>query len=494
MSRTRLGWLLLTPALLALLWSYVIPTAMTFDIDGSTRDSSYPEYLGRAALLAVVPLVLTLLAAPALAWAAQRAGRRGRLVTRIVLCVPLAGFAPAAYLLGWTFLSRDEGRPDSVFLALAVASAGAVIAAATTVYLAAFRDADRPKGSLYVVGAVLAAASLAGALQVFTAPYVVVVADPFHRPMTTPLGAALYGAEPGEQSVVSLLLLVPLAVLGLLATWLLLRSRARIEFAPVVGTEPPRRGAWLLLAPLLVLLLAIVALTAGPWWQSLPDANGSGDFSAAEIYRDTWLPPLISAVVSVLVAALGGYALGVLRPLGERSEQALLLFAPWLFVGIGPLVFAYENRITGGDPRWFDLVPPVWVSIPALVVFTLFFRGRLAQGATAKAAVRSAIPLAGIAVVVHWMLGAQDLLWPAMAGNDGYTHITTTPLATMTAGLGESLTRALAVDMILPLPVFMALLGLAILAQVGYLDRLAIRTEARRAPAAQEPDGDDADD
>ncbi|WP_143175594.1 hypothetical protein [Cryptosporangium aurantiacum] len=510
MSRKRLGWLLLAPALVALVWTYVIPTGttignLTMRVDDFpytepdpptdrlkldnldyTLHLSYSENLGRALLLAATPLFLALLVAPLLAFAAQAAGRGGRLLTRVLISVPLAGYAPVAHLLAWAFVATD--REPSLYLTAAASSAGVVLAVAVTFYLAAFRETEedvahrrRWHRPAYVVGGVLALAVVAAAIQSFNAPFLVWAVTPVPPPDPENLligpASLLSGAvdaEPHNQPKVSLLVLLPVTTLGVLATRLLLRFRTRIEFAPRSRPGPARPDGWLALPLTLPVLMAVVVATGLPWVRTLGEDGGIGNLSAAEILVNTWLPPLLSAVVSVLVAAVGGFALGVLRPIGERSPRLLLLFAPWLFVGVGPLVFAHRDRAEGADQvgTWFGLVPPVWLSIPALVVFTLFFSGRSAR----TSPVRSALPLVGIAVGVHWVLGAQDLLWPAMVGDALATQLTAPTLAATTAALGQKVESVAGFDLILPLPVLLVLVAVVVTAQVGYLDRLAIRT------------------
>ncbi len=107
--------------------------------------------------------------------------------------------------------------------------------------------------------------------------------------------------------------------------------------------------------------------------------------SVGKMLVNTWLPPLPVAVVGIGVAALAGFGIGALRPLGRRSELLLLPFAPWLFVGLGPLLphaanSLYSDAAAGG---FAGLIPPVWLSIPALFLTTLFFRGQAARRAAA---------------------------------------------------------------------------------------------------------------
>ncbi|TBL27338.1 sugar ABC transporter permease, partial [Verrucosispora sp. SN26_14.1] len=95
--RVGIGLVLLLPAFLALLWSYLLPTGLAIarsttrdNLLGPATDVGTEHYRQRfeqgvvgeyrmALLLTIVPLVLALLVAPLLALLADRAGRGPRL-------------------------------------------------------------------------------------------------------------------------------------------------------------------------------------------------------------------------------------------------------------------------------------------------------------------------------------------------------------------------------------------------------------------------------
>ncbi|MFD0745290.1 hypothetical protein ACFQ1L_28410 [Phytohabitans flavus] len=194
------GAFLLVPAFLALLWSYVLPTLSTvvesfrhgsfleaggpgaesagFDNYDQALTDGFAGGLGTALLLALVPLLAALVAAPLLALAADRAGRAMRIATRVLLALPLALYAPAAVTVGWFTGRLGDGDADfstrwptvSVY---AWISFGLVVAIAATAFLAALRG-RRPGGgsgtALLAVGGVLALGVLATALQAATVP------------------------------------------------------------------------------------------------------------------------------------------------------------------------------------------------------------------------------------------------------------------------------------------------------------------------------------
>ncbi|MFD0745291.1 hypothetical protein ACFQ1L_28415 [Phytohabitans flavus] len=226
-------------------------------------------------------------------------------------------------------------------------------------------------------------------------------------------------------------------------------------------------------------LLAIVGYALFPWLRDVGDLGGDlpRGFSVGRIVVNTWLPPLISAVVGVGFAALGGYGIGALRPLGRYSEVILLPFAPWLFVGTGPLAIAgfLRARELGQFDSFLGLIPPTWLSIPALVLFTLFFRAR-------RSTVVTALPLAALALLLVWLLSAQDTLWPYLVAQSPDLRtgplalvVLATSLATLGGGGG-------AMALVLPLPLLLFFAAACVALQVGYLDRLAIR-------AGREEDG-----
>ncbi|NUW45631.1 carbohydrate ABC transporter permease [Nonomuraea rhodomycinica] len=226
----------------------------------------------------------------------------------------------------------------------------------------------------------------------------------------------------------------------------------------------------------LVAYAAVALVLTWPWLAALTRPSSSPGGLAVHV--NTWAPAVIGAVVSVGVAYLGALGIGALRPLGRRSEWLLLPFAPWLFVGVGPLGVAgwTDMRNLGLIDTFVALVPPVLVSVPCLFLLTLLCRGLAERsgGDFAGGVVRPSLPMAGILVLVVTLLNGQDLLWPLLVAHD--PGLTTAPVTQFlqlrqyggwpSAGLST------------PLPVVLVALLAAGAAQVLYLHRLALRAGA----------------
>ncbi|MER7473671.1 sugar ABC transporter permease, partial [Micromonospora sp. NPDC000018] len=311
----------------------------------------------------------------------------------------------------------------------------------------------------------------------------------------------------------SVLLLALLAVLGILAVVLLLVTRARITFtgwrdrpahapadapavapahAPAVApahapaVAPAGAGnpvALGLLAVGLLAFLGVLAYVLAPWLRSLTAGASTLPFgvSAGQVQVNTWLPPLVSAVVGVGIAALAGFAIGGLRPLGRASELLLLPFAPWLFVGDGPLVLAHFVRAREADQfnTFVGLIPPGWLSIPALVVFTLFFRGQRARweagGGFGWTMLLPALPMLAGAGMLSWLVGAQSWLWPQLVVSDvRHAPATNLVLLRFAESFGDPEAMRGLVAQVLPLPMLLLFLAAFVVLQLCYLDRLVI--------------------
>ncbi|MEV0391910.1 sugar ABC transporter permease [Polymorphospora rubra] len=539
-ARVVVGLLLLLPALLALLWSYVLPSVSTLvksfqrdpligpveQVGGANYDRIFEMgflgAVGFALVLGLLPLLSALLVAPLIAVVADRAGRVARLVTRGLLALPLAGYAPVAVLVFW-MLHRSDPRALSesprltLIWIVGVTSFGVVVGVAATFFLSAIRNrhtGGRPGRAMLVTGAVLALGIVAAALQTYTVPAVLTGGGPARATVTPVLDAMQNGLirmDLGPGAAISTILLVVLGVLGLAAVGLLLATRARFELdgwrdrpAPPAGIVPPggavpsptaparSGGRPLFLVLLVIVLVGFLAVTTYavlfPWLRAaFSDGELPTGASAAEIFVNTWIPPLIGALVSVTLAALGGFAIGALRPLGRWSELLLLPFAPWLFVGTGPLAIANYLRARDFDQidTLIGLIPPGWVSIPALVAFTLLFRGQeprwRAGGGFGRTVLLPALPLFPLAVVVSWLVSAQQVLWPWLVAQGPDTR---------TAGLVAQLmlqqrfgAEDAALSMVLPLPMMVLFLLVLVASQITYLDRLTLRTGPPPSPA-----------
>src|SRR5262245_43701986 len=102
-----IGLVLLGPAALALLLGFVLPSVRTIRSSFQASDpvlltpgrwvgldnyraagEGLTRALGTAVLVALLPLLVVLVLAPVLAYAATRAGRRGRWVLRVAVSLP----------------------------------------------------------------------------------------------------------------------------------------------------------------------------------------------------------------------------------------------------------------------------------------------------------------------------------------------------------------------------------------------------------------------
>ncbi|MER7416796.1 sugar ABC transporter permease [Micromonospora peucetia] len=518
------GLLLLVPAVAALLWSYVLPSVHTLLesfrrgrlLDGPTESAGGDNYaqviergflgdLGFALLLALVPLLLALLVAPLLALAAQRVGRVPRLVTRALLALPLAAYAPLAVGVAWT-MDRFEADQDSWAQApmltavrtVALLTAGLVVAVGATLFLGVLR---RPDGGLsgggssgsavLAVGGVLGLAVIAVTVQSWSLQWPVLGgpgedAGPLVRLVRDSMARLQFGVGAAG----SVLLLALLAVLGVLAVVLLLVTRTRIAFTGwrdrSAGAAPgtTNRIALGLLVVGLLAFLGVLGYVLAPWLRSFTADTGRlpASLSAGELQANTWLPPLISTTVGVGLAALAGFAIGGLRPLGRASELLLLPFAPWLFVGDGPLAIAHFLRARDADQldTFVGSIPPGWLCIPALVAFTLFFRGQrerwAASGRFVPTMLLPALPLLAGVGLLDWLVGAQSWLWPQLVVQD-LQHAPATNLLVMRLAqtFGAEGSAQGLVAQVLPLPMLALFLVAFVALQVGYLDRLVVR-------------------
>ncbi|SCL59112.1 ABC-type sugar transport system, permease component [Micromonospora citrea] len=529
------GLVLLVPAVVALLWSYVLPSVSTLvesfrrgqafrDRTESAGGDNYAQVIERgffgdlayALLLALVPLLLALLVAPLLALAAERAGRVPRLVTRALLALPLAAYAPLAVGVAWA-LDRVEADRDAwtqsptltAVRTVALLTAGLVVAVGATAFLAALRR--RPGGgrsapAALAVGGVLALTVVAVTVQSWSLQWPVVGGrNEQVAPMVRIMQDSLRRLEFGVGAAGSVLLLAFLAVLGVLAVALLVTTRTRIAFTgrrerPAGGAPAPRSPVALgaLVVGLLV-LLGVLAYVLGPWLRMLvadapPLPSG---VSTGRVQANTWLPPLISAVVGVGLAALAGFAIGGLRPLGRASELLLLPFAPWLFVGDGPLAIAHFLRAEEADQldTFAGLIPPGWLSVPALVVFALFFRGQRerweAGNGFASTMLLPALPMVAAAGLLSWLVGAQSWLWPQLVVRDvQHAPAANLVLLRLAESFGAPEAMRGFVAQVLPLPMLLLFLAAFVALQLFYLDRLVIVAGRRQAAPADAPTPD----
>jgi len=472
-----------------------------------------PEGLWLAMSLALGPLLTLTVVAPLLAWAADRAGRPMRLAARLALTLPMVCFTPVGLSVAWALESGsrfpladlperfvDPGAASwSLRFIVWISLLGMVCGVGLILYLAALRG-RRPHRSAWpaglTVGAIAALAALAVAVQSFSYPfaarYSVSTSDYVPEHLNSPMAELYWQSTPleiGTGSAIATLVLVPVMLLGLVAAVLVVATGLRIEVEPrpLTGASDQHRRrtlATILTVAGLVVLLVLALYGLWPWLARLGQ-SGQGT-QAATLLTATWLPTLISTVVGVGLALVGGYAIGALRPLGRFSEVLLLPFGPWLFIGVGPLFHTrFEDSFLQPTEGFTNLIPPIWLVVPAMFLFTVLFRGLASQEraegtgpALGRMLVR-ALPMVALVAAATWLVQSQSPV----------TGMTSTSRETMPEWVIGS-TLAVDIDpdilpfgLVLPIPVILVCAVLLGVLQVLSLDRLAIRV-GRAGPAA----------
>lgn len=499
--RTVIGILLVVPAAVALVISYGVPTWWT--VRTGRGHPVEADGFGFALWLATLPLLTILVIAPLLAYAAHRAGRPARWLLRIGLVVPMVCFAPTAFAAAWLLRrSRQAGATAAnqasepswvVCLATWTTLFGLVCGIGVTLYLAALRAREpgrTARPAVLTAGSLAAITVVAASLQAYAYPMLLSRSHPL-----TPLAAlhrnAFVISRVAPAAAQATLLLSVLAVLGLLATAVVIFTGLRLEVDPVSRwLEEP--AGWRSGAPAIAggvgtaAVLAVTLYGLWPWFSRLSQGGPPAGVSSASVLVNTWLPPLISATVGVGVALLAGFGIGALRPLGRWSELLLLPFAPWLFVGTGPLSLAGYDRVraAGQLDTFTALIPPTWLAIPALMIFTVLFRGLAGTWLASDRVLpvdrdlaRAVGPMVALVFGATVLVGAQDLSWSYVVAADA--EYLTGPLLAVRQ-LTELPDSHVAIGLALPaVLVVIFAVGLAAL-QLFFLDRVTLRVGGSR--------------
>ena len=509
-----IGLLLLLPAGIALLIGYLIPTIRTviWSFQARTPLAEGADWVGfdnyadlfedgfGGALLftvgfTIAPLATLLIVGPLLAAAAHHAGKPGRLLVRLGLTVPMVCFAPVALAVGWMLDRYDFDHPRlTVWLAAWLTLFGLVSAIGVKVFLAVLRGGapGRPAWPAgLAVGGLAVLTVLALTLQTFTYPMVITAGGPARQTVTPMLDVFSDGFRllaTGLGAAGATIVLVLLMVLGIAAWLIVALSGLRFEVADHPG---PTGKLWAVLATVAGLLVVLGITLYGLW----PWLHRLGQFGPEEFSSDlgptlvnTWLPPLVSTVIGVGLAAIAGFGIGTLRPFGRWSELLLLPFAPWLFVGIGPLMLVkYDNAVNGvGVGTFLSRIPPIWLAIPALFLFTMLGRGLAQSGRGYGSVVLRALPFVALVTVATWLVQAQSLLWGYLVGTTDGMGAPTRVLNFVGQYIGAREDN-IPIGWVLPIPVILVFaLGLAAL-NAFYLDPLTIRAGRERPPAVQPP-------
>ncbi|MEV6928780.1 hypothetical protein AB0M46_30405 [Dactylosporangium sp. NPDC051485] len=498
--QTVLGLVLALPALVLLITSYVEPAVWTIrtsfrrftgirTLSGGDPPSAGWDNYERAydqglagsfwhvLSLVAIPLLAVLVLAPALAWAAHSSGRVVRWAARGALVIPLAAFSPYGIALAAALAERGQRW------AYWSGTFGVFVAVAALVYLAAFRTNRSPWPAVIVCAGLSVLGVTAAVLQEFTYGWAFRFADQHgpDTPATMMYERAFITLNFGTAAAIAATVLVPLLLLGALATAVFALTGLRLQWRPdIAGAPSPRRGAARPVAVVLLVLVLAAAL-AGLWpWLSHLGQQGRPD--APSTWVNTWIPPLVSTLVGVSAAALAAFGISGLRPLGRHSEWLLMPFGLFLFVGGMPLVLrAYAAGATAARLDSFAaLVPPSRLAIPALFAFALLFRGQamrrealLQEGRPASwwPVLVPGLPMAGLLCLGTWLVQAQDVLWPLVTSTSNYP----TAQLEMVRVLQVGDTEHLPYGALLPIPMLVFFLLAGVAAQLFLADKAALQ-------------------
>ncbi|MFI7113852.1 carbohydrate ABC transporter permease [Nonomuraea sp. NPDC050227] len=531
-SYRALGWLLAVPALLGTLITLVLPTVQTIVLSlhsgGVLQPSRFvgldnygkvlggEEFwraLGFTLSLTVGPLLVAVAVGPLLALALDRGGALVRRAGLVVSSLAIVTFSPIGVAAAWLRGTSPDGpgiatlaeglrdpatAPGTLRLVVVAATFGVVCALALTAFLPALRGGTAGRATV-VVGVLVALATVAVGAQAFSIGMALTRGGP-ERATQTLAGLqydfAFRMAQFGPGAAVAALTGVLLGVLGVVAVVAAVAARLRVTVLPerdrrgaFPGSDPGRAragGGVAAGAVALVLVVAVGLVCAWPW---ISGVLAGGDGAASGGLRaqvNTWVPAVAGALVSVGVAYLAALGIGGLRPLGARSEWLLLPFAPWLFVGTGPLGVAdWQNmRNLRLVDTFFALFPPLLVSVPALLVLTLLCKG-LAERNDRDffgGVLLPSLPMAGVLAGAVTLVNAQDVLWPLLVAQS--PELFTVPVAQM--GRLGGFHGVPDVGASTPLVVVVVALAAVVAAQLRYLDRLAVSVNGSR-PARTSP-------
>lgn len=509
-----LGWLLAVPALLGTVLTLVIPTVQTVSMSFQTGDFMHPSRsvgmknyssllgdqvfwtsAGFTLSLVVVPLLVSVVVAPLVALGLASGGSWVRRAGLTVLTLALVTFSPVAVAAAWlqglmpdssgvlalaAGLRDPATAPGALRLVVAAATFGAVCAIAVMAYLPALRGGT-PGVAAVAVGALVALAAVAVAFQSFAFAFTLTRGGPGHTTTTLAIlqyEGAFQRAQPGYGAAVATVLGILLGVLGLVATLVAVLTRLRLTVAaddPAPAPEASGRssGAGIAVGVIAVVVVtAVVVLCSWPALGSLfSPSERAGDYG---VQLTTWWPAIAGAVVSVGVAYLAALGIGGLRPLGRGSEWLLLAFAPWLFVGMGPLSIADWRLVR--NLSLLDtapaLIPPILVSVPALFVLTLLCKGLAERGSGdfLRGVLLPSLPMAAVLAGAVALMNAQELLWPLLAEQD--PSLATAPVE-LVREVGQFLRPESGLGAA-PVTIVVLTALVAVAAQFLYLDRLRI--------------------
>jgi ABC-type glycerol-3-phosphate transport system permease component len=262
--------------------------------------------------------------------------------------------------------------------------------------------------------------------------------------------------------------------LGAIAAVIAIAARLRLALVPT-PRRPVGQGGVIASVVVLLVTVGLLAVPLIPWVSAL-SANGQ---TRGGSYVHTWGPALIHALVAVPLAYLAALGISGFRPLGKGSEWLLLPLAPWLFVGVTPLAVQgfRDYKDLGLLNDFLGLIPPILVSVPALFLFALFFRGQSARWRAApekgffESVVVPSLPLLGLLIGAVTLIDAQNLLWPLLIMSDpGHATMPEAIAIGSRQYLGGGVDLGTATPWLIVGPALVVLAA----AQFRYLDRLVL--------------------
>ena len=500
------------------------------------QDPRFTSALGFTLLLVVVRVLVVAVVPLLLSLAVNEFGRAVRVPVRLLFTIPLALFAPTATAVVWGMALHphlgltaqgwlmDPKTARTAFLIVdGLTTFGLACGVGLIFYLAALRGGKKVWVPLLVSWATGLLATIALTFQSFTMSYALTRGGPMDRTTTLMLyqfNAAFSYFRFGAGAAVATLILVVVMVLGLVAGLIVTLTGLRLETAPVerksglLTREGKRKGiAVALLA--LVLLASLGCCLPGtlPWlWDVLNSLKTQADVASSSflpsspsldayasladrvpvgrVWVNTLLPLLSMLLLQIPIVYLGALGIGAMRPLKRWSELLLLPFSPWLFVAVAPLsIVAFERLADVGVLGTVAaLVPPIILSVPALFILTLFFKGHEPKWRAAQAEgqppvsafftelVRPSLPLVLLLACVSLLVGLQDLLWPLIVARGPETFTVNLALAQLRASVDLSWLMLAAAVVRFELPTFLFFFLAFGLIQALYLDRLALVT------------------
>ncbi|MBV6450611.1 MAG: hypothetical protein MHPDNHAH_01337 [Anaerolineales bacterium] len=454
--------------------------------------------LVRTLVAAIFPILLSI--------GVYQLGKRSRRGVRLLFTLPMAFFAPVlvAYFsqrMDWMW--DRESTKTTVLLIEALTMLIVSCAAGLLAYSAILRryEADE-KGwraalpSLIAIWLIGQFAVTAYALQAAPPLGFLFRSDAITFSQFVFETSRLFNVHVGFAA--SVLVFLPVAMLGMLAMLILVLFRLQLEHDPK-SEDIARPGnrlfgilGWVVTA---IGAFGVIFILFAPYLVSLLDVLlGKGEsYARSDTFVSMWLnsilPPLLVILfVQLPVAYLGALAIGAVRPFGRWSEWLLLLFSPWLFVTSMP--FALQRMLDLGDAdalgTFSALLPSLLISVPMLVVLTIFFKGHEPKWRQARAEGTSVIrafftklflpslPLAGFLAALAILVATQDLIHSLTVARDPEQFNAASAIFQFLA-IGPLDSEKIIV--IFGLPVFLIFSVIFLALRMFYLDKLSLGRE-----------------